>query len=178
MLLKRNLPFSYAFHFPPTINPAPPSTTSTAYLPATIKSTSTMNLQSGLYIITFALLTLLDLITAEAAPPPTQPSNHPSPKYNWRLDLYHKKQCSGSATNVSGVGSTCCRNDVPSGGALAFIKVDLDPHCKVSLYKDGKCSHDQRVGDIHSSSGSRCAVTSSKKKKKKKHIKSYKVDCQ
>ncbi|KAJ5980474.1 hypothetical protein N7481_007772 [Penicillium waksmanii] len=100
-------------------------------------------------------------------------SHNPSTQYNWHFDLFKNKRCSDAAININGTGSSGCRKDVPKGGIVAFTKVDVDPHCKVTLYKDSKCSKGQDIGSIDSDAKTTCALAS----KKKAHIKSFQVKC-
>lgn len=130
------------------------------------------------YCLTFGLILLLLPILAIAAPPPQasqvlRTSHNPSPKYAWHFNIFKNKHCNDPAISISGTGSSECRTELPKGGAVAFIKVGMDPHCKVTLYKDSNCSRKDEIGNIQADSKNVCAAA----RKKHKHIKSYKVHC-
>jgi hypothetical protein len=139
-----------------------------------------MKLQVSLLTITAALLSTPALAIAVPVPDPallpaqtSGASHNPSTKYNWHFDLFKDKKCNDAATNISGSGSSGCRTDVPKGGILAFTRVNVDPHCTVTLYQDSKCSKSHDIGTIHSDSKTSCAAVS----KKKAHVKSFQVKC-
>lgn len=123
----------------------------------------------------FAILLHTAAVSANPAPNPTPAllaTTAPQATPNaWNFYLYKNKKCSGSAKNYMGTGSTDCRTDIHGTGE-GFIRVDVDPRCNVTLYKDSKCSNGDTVGSISYDTADKCTAS-----RKKKHIKSFKVTC-
>ncbi|OQE17972.1 hypothetical protein PENSTE_c019G02401 [Penicillium steckii] len=130
-----------------------------------------------LHVGIFAILAFISLpIRAAPAPPPqVQPQGsgpgHPNPKYNWHFNIFKDKHCNDSPISLAGSGSSGCKTDnLPKGGAQAFIKVEVNSHCKIVFYKDTNCSKKDDVATLQASSKNVCTES-----KKHKHIKSYEV---
>ncbi|KAJ5952868.1 uncharacterized protein N7479_011281 [Penicillium vulpinum] len=118
-----------------------------------------------------ALTLLLPAITAghPTARPPEEQQSH---RHNWAFDLFHDKYCIGTTVSYAGQGSSGCRTNLENGGAEAFINVNVDPSCKVKLYKDKNCSRRSMVEEVKTGMTTKCKALS-----RKKTVHSFEVFC-
>ncbi|KAJ5787815.1 hypothetical protein N7457_002805 [Penicillium paradoxum] len=127
------------------------------------------------------ILLALPLLSATIAGHPTGAGDHPTeppakaiqgPKHSWKFDLFHNKHCAGTTVSYTGQGSSNCHANLESSGAEAFINVNVDPTCKVLLFKDKKCSRRAKVEEIKTGTSNKCKAVS-----RKNAVHSFQVSC-
>ncbi|OQD64006.1 hypothetical protein PENPOL_c008G01837 [Penicillium polonicum] len=119
-------------------------------------------------------LTLLLPATISGLPtsrPPTEELQAHRP--HWTFDLFQNKHCAGTTVTYAGQGSSGCHSNLENGGAEASINVNIDPSCKVKLFRDKKCSRHAMVEEIKPRSTTKCKPIS-----RKKTAHSFEVSCQ
>ncbi|KGO47772.1 hypothetical protein PEX1_041090 [Penicillium expansum] len=122
-------------------------------------------------ILALTLLLPATIAGLPASRPPTEELQAHRP--NWTFDLFHKKHCIGNTVTYAGQGSSGCRSNLVDGGAEAFINVNIDPSCKVKLFRDKKCSRHAMVEEIKTQTTTKCKPIS-----RKKTAQSFEVSCQ
>ncbi|KAJ5474172.1 hypothetical protein N7475_003738 [Penicillium sp. IBT 31633x] len=120
------------------------------------------------------LLALTLLLPATITGHPTEPpvKELQGHRQSWNFDLFHNKHCVGTTVSYAGHGSSGCRSNLENSGAEAFIKVNIDPSCKVTLFKDKKCSRRAKVEEIKTETVNKCKAVS-----RKKAVHSFEVSC-
>ncbi|KAJ5705489.1 hypothetical protein N7536_001178 [Penicillium majusculum] len=118
-------------------------------------------------LIQHPLLALTLLLPATIAGLP-----HLTPSYR-RSPSPQNKHCVGTTVTYAGQGSSGCRSNLENGGAEAFINVNIDPSCKVKLFRDKKCSRHAMVEEIKTRGTTKCKPIS-----RKKTAQSFEVSCQ
>jgi hypothetical protein len=142
-----------------------------------------MKVQTGLCATMLALLALPGLVSGDfivkaipakssAIAPANSPLTTPTSKDHWDLELYRDKKCTGTAIHLKGNGSSDCHTDLPNKGTKSFNARTLDPNCEVTLYKDSKCSHKNKIANIFANKKNTCATARWTNK-----VKGYKVKC-
>lgn len=142
-----------------------------------------MKLQTGLCAMMLALLALPGLVSGDfaaraipakssAIASASSPLTSPNGKGHWDIELYKDKKCTGTASNLKGNGSSDCHTDLPNRGTKSYNARTLDPNCEVTLYKDSKCSHKNKIVNIFSNKKNTCASARWTNK-----VKGYKVKC-
>jgi hypothetical protein len=90
----------------------------------------------------------------------------------WNFDLFHNKKCHGTRISYAGQGSSGCHNNLELEGAEAYINVNINPKCRVVLFKDNKCSHRAKVDEISTRTATKCKGIVHKKR-----VRSFEVWC-